>query len=809
MIKKCLIGFTAAIALLIAVLALSPASTLWLTNQLLSEEQGQIDCLNYRFNSLTEIEIDHLCWLSSAVEIELNAALFDISNHTLLIDTLDISLLSADKSNSEAPTAVPHIDLPSYMPAIQINALTLMSGTMSEPIKAAVTQLSQHTFEIVNDWRAVITIQRNTVDVKLDWTPQLVTPFLSSEMLAQVKQMQWDAPIRSQFQLKDQHLTSEHLFTLGFIYPTQDCDIDVTAGGAVRASADLTLQSASIDLHDLAILANLQSCPLVENLPEEFQLGTVSIEIQDPISVDRQNLIAPAIKLSTMQPLATSLVIKDLEIIGRDELNASINLDISDPSEHYFESSGQISVIAGKPNINLDNNKLRVTNKAIFGAHVTELEADFTVQYNDTFSLHGQAALQQADFNKLIAIDGFTSEFQAQGENLEKLNIELNNQLKKFSAEGLVLSDIKQATTFNLSSLNALSGESQSTVGLFATALFALPELTLDSQVNGNIADTSISSIHQIQLKNNLGISVNQNQSALNVKLEQHSATTLNPILQQLLPDMTLFEGSFWAYFDYDLSNQLGQGQIALSDFSALQSNLLLTGLDFKPSFTFNSAGLQLPKSKLTISEIYNGATLSNISAELESISNQLAAANVSGELFEGKLQADHLWLDKRDQQVTVKLTDLNLASILNMQDKGGINTTGIEINGLISGTLPITLNNLQPSVTAGILTNVGGGTLKIKNNQAFEAIKHDQPSISEELALLENLEYDSINTSINMTSQGQTFLDISLKGKNPDQNQALNFNYTHDQNLFTLFRGLRIADEFKDKIEQRLSKLH
>jgi hypothetical protein len=59
------------------------------------------------------------------------------------------------------------------------------------------------------------------------------------------------------------------------------------------------------------------------------------------------------------------------------------------------------------------------------------------------------------------------------------------------------------------------------------------------------------------------------------------------------------------------------------------------------------------------------------------------------------------------------------------------------------------------------------------------------------------------------MNTSGQTYLDIALKGKNPDKKQALNFNYTHDQDMFTLFKALRIADDFKEKIEKRLSKVH
>ena len=48
--------------------------------------------------------------------------------------------------------------------------------------------------------------------------------------------------------------------------------------------------------------------------------------------------------------------------------------------------------------------------------------------------------------------------------------------------------------------------------------------------------------------------------------------------------------------------------------------------------------------------------------------------------------------------------------------------------------------------------------------------------------------------------------LGVNLQGYNQQQAQQVNFNYNHEENVFTLLRALRLSDEITQKVEQEYS---
>lgn len=300
-----------------------------------------------------------------------------------------------------------------------------------------------------------------------------------------------------------------------------------------------------------------------------------------------------------------------------------------------------------------------------------------------------------------------------------------------------------------------------------------------------------------------------QSQQNINISIAPQPVTSINSIVKQWIPELSFFNGELSTHIDYDLSLNTGTGRLLLDDLSVLRSDMIIIDISMDAPFELDSAGLQLDTSKLTINEVYNGVKLTAVTANVAATNSLFSASNITATLFDGNLSVERIWLDTRDQTIDLVVKGMNLQKILNLQEKAGINAGGIEISGLISGRVPLTIKDMQPSINNGLLSNTGLGTLRINGNEAFQALKQQSPKIGNNLALLENFNFDSLESSLNMTTTGQTYLDIALKGNNPDKKQALNFNYTHDQDMFTLFKALRIADDFKEKIEKRLSKIH
>jgi hypothetical protein len=50
-------------------------------------------------------------------------------------------------------------------------------------------------------------------------------------------------------------------------------------------------------------------------------------------------------------------------------------------------------------------------------------------------------------------------------------------------------------------------------------------------------------------------------------------------------------------------------------------------------------------------------------------------------------------------------------------------------------------------------------------------------------------------------------FFDIALKGSNPVKKQSVNFNYTHQENIFSLLESIRLVNSIKNKIEQKTTQ--
>lgn len=808
MIKKIVLGALSIVIGLVTLLALSPGSTRWIVNQYLATDDLTLECLDYSVTSLTHIEIAETCITSTSFEVTMQSATFDLSKDELAVDNLSIQLIETDSEDSDAQFSLPSLSIPGYLPTITIDSISIHSANMSEPIIFNLTQTSANSFAISHGWDALVSIEDTAIDIQLDWTLESLRAFLPANLVPMIGQQHWDSPIRSSLSLNKNKLTSSHIFTLDFIHQTAACNLDLTMGGSALVDADLTSQQAIINLSQLAILVNLQNCQQLQDIPNELLPGTITIAMPDKILFDQEKMSTSQINVGLVEPFTTKLTLSDVSLLTSGSFKSLLNASIFDDESASFHTSGEIAINDGKPNVNLPHSELRITNLNYNNVGFKNIAANFSIFYDDRLTLEGNGSVDEVN-TESVSLNGLKSTFSAKGSDINNLDILLNTELLKGKSAGFVLAKLQQDFQFKLAELNDLTGHGKTLItGLNATSI-TLTDLSIDHSLNGNISDKLLSSVHTATVNDGLSMIAKQSQETLELTIAPQPITSLNPTVQQLFPDVSFYDGEISAQLDYNLLQNAGKGQFSMDKLSLLRSDMIITGISMNAPFEIDSAGLQLDNSKLTIDELYNGVKLNNISANIAAANSMFSANNVSAGLFEGDLSVERVWLDARDQKIEVIVKDINLQKVLNLQEKAGINAGGIEISGLISGRLPLTIKDLQPSISNAMLNNSGLGTLKINGNEAFQALKQQSPEIGKDLALLENFNFDSLESSLNMTTTGQTYLDIALKGKNPEKNQALNFNYTHDQDMFTLFKALRIADDFKEKIEKRLSKVH
>jgi hypothetical protein len=154
------------------------------------------------------------------------------------------------------------------------------------------------------------------------------------------------------------------------------------------------------------------------------------------------------------------------------------------------------------------------------------------------------------------------------------------------------------------------------------------------------------------------------------------------------------------------------------------------------------------------------------------------------------------------NQTATVKFENIDASKLVTHDAE-----SGISLSGRLAGTLPVAISKQGIEVKQGQLVNQGDGKLLISNNAGFEAVKAQQQELSTTLSLLENLDIKKLRSSVNLKPDGWLYLGVNLEGYNEAQQQAVNFNYNHEENVFTLLRALRLSDEITQKVEKEYAK--
>ncbi|MBL4629668.1 MAG: YdbH domain-containing protein, partial [Paraglaciecola sp.] len=175
-----------------------------------------------------------------------------------------------------------------------------------------------------------------------------------------------------------------------------------------------------------------------------------------------------------------------------------------------------------------------------------------------------------------------------------------------------------------------------------------------------------------------------------------------------------------------------------------------------------------------------------------------LGLKQVQGEIFNGQFSFGNLWLDKTEQQINMHFKNIDLAQIVALQQQ-----PGIHITGKIEGDMPLMIGEQGIRIEDGWLSSLEGGKLTIVDNPSFDAIKVQQP----QLALLENLDFTHLKSNVKFTPDGWLFFDFALQGNNPDKKQAVNFNYSHQENIFSLLESIRLVKSVENKIQQKLTQ--
>lgn len=283
-------------------------------------------------------------------------------------------------------------------------------------------------------------------------------------------------------------------------------------------------------------------------------------------------------------------------------------------------------------------------------------------------------------------------------------------------------------------------------------------------------------------------------------------------VFQPLLPadwNMKLLDGSLYAQVAFSAAADQGfkaGGHGVVKGGSAWTPDNQIRGVDFVLPFRYSADRWQLgthgPVS-LRIGEIANQVTAKNITADLQgswpwSEEAPLVLSDVSVDMLGGKVTLQQLRMPQHDPAL------LRLKHISSSELISAVNPKQFALSGPFDGALPLWLDNPHWIIKDGWLHNPGPMTLRIDKDTA-DAIVKDNMAAGAAINWLRYMEISRSWTRINLDNLGVLKMQAVLKGTSfvEGKSNTVNLNYTHEENLFTLWRSLRFGDNLQSWLEQ------
>lgn len=208
---------------------------------------------------------------------------------------------------------------------------------------------------------------------------------------------------------------------------------------------------------------------------------------------------------------------------------------------------------------------------------------------------------------------------------------------------------------------------------------------------------------------------------------------------------------------------------------------------------------------KLRIKQLTNLFELTDIRADLSGTyppteTMPLNLSEVGFNLLGGEVKLDLLrWPQK--QPAIIRLHQIELSQLFTI-----LKVSQFAVSGKVNGELPFYLDNPEWIVKDGWMENSGPLALRL-DTQFVDSIKADNISAGSAIGWLQYLEISRSRTDVNMTNLGLLTMKTLIEGFNSQETKKreVHLNYTHEENIFQLWRSLRFGSNLEEWLEKNL----
>jgi hypothetical protein len=160
--------------------------------------------------------------------------------------------------------------------------------------------------------------------------------------------------------------------------------------------------------------------------------------------------------------------------------------------------------------------------------------------------------------------------------------------------------------------------------------------------------------------------------------------------------------------------------------------------------------------------------------------------------------------LNRAQHRLQVVMENINLSEIVRLQQ-----LDDIEATGLVSGQLPILVNNGEVSIDNGQLQAIDpGGILRYQADAAALSANKYAETV---MLALSNFNYQALRADTHYDPDGTLLLKLQLQGHNPDleQGRQVNLNINLEQNVLKLFESVRLVEGVSDTLDKRVQDFY
>ena len=793
--------------------------TSWYLTPMLSKNGAELHCIDWSLTRKLDLNIEKLCLTYQGQQIELAGIIANKQQ----VSVSRANLIISNQSNNQQPDTSQTefkklaLVLPEQRPLIRIEQLDVVSPFTDTPVRLAIQEKRLNHFSILRDLNADVEISNYEVKANITFDEQVAERFVTLPTSSHFT-------IQSQIKFDGITVAIESSINASYQHAVGECDLGFASEGQLSAKYQLNQQHLYVDLSALQnqlsakrdclnSIADQQHQSFIEaQLPLTWQL-----HIEKPVSIEDKNLSAPIIKLqaiegqsevtvsntslSLLDPLTSlnSQVSIDFNSKDIDELKFNAHLHESSVSADFqlsvdslpafldFQSDGALTEGFGVEGIGA---KGKLNIEGLFTSPTAKLNTNISVK-NALIS-----GAQIADFSSAI-----NAEYNAQ----QHLVVKANSKVKSLTYDDINAAKISNELTLSTDlSVGELFADidAKTTAAKLSTAELSLNKLSVVSKA---LQSRALQATHHV-FADGFEALVSHHMSEVahpfELVIPEQAVSKLNPIIAQFEPLATVTDGVVSGNIKGDVNLQQAQGRVQISKFSALYNDYLANDFAVNLNGTFNSGQLNIAATKFTLNELRAGAVVKNIQGQLQVTANQPCVANLTGQVMGGAFVVNKFCPLSDSQTATVKFENIDASKLVTLDAE-----SGISLSGRLAGTLPVVINKQGIEVKQGQLVNQGEGKLLITDNAGFEAVKAQQQELSTTLSLLENLDIKKLRSSVNLKPDGWLHLGVNLEGYNEAQQQAVNFNYNHEENVFTLLRALRLSDEITQRVEKEYAK--